>query len=215
MRAALLLLPAVLATGCGLTTQVRPVPRGTVQVEGALGGPFVRVGPVVPVPLSAVGARYGVAERVDVSAHAHLTSLTFGVAGLDVGGSWLALEQDGAVPAVSLGGRLYGFTSVLASREAAPRAYLEVSPTVSYLFSERFLTYVTGTGLVQLAGGPPLLSLAVGEEVQFEPWGVQMELRWYQPDYATRFNAADWQGVGGLGALGAVLGVRYRFGGGE
>lgn len=212
-RAAPLILPLLLATGCGLTTQVRPVPRGAVQVEGALGGPLVRVGPVIPAPLSTVGARYGVAERVDVAAHAHLTSISFGVAGLDVGGSWLALAQDGAIPALSLGGRVYGFTSVLASRHAPPRAYLEVSPTVSYLLGERFLSYASATGLVQLAGGRPLLSLAVGEEVRLRRWGVQLEARWYQPDYATQFNAADWQGVAGMGALGAVLGVSYRFGG--
>lgn len=215
MRAALLLLPALLATGCGLTTQVRPVPRGAVQVEGAVGGPLVRIGPVIPVPLSAAGVRYGVAERADVAAHVHLTSLSFGVAGLDVGGTWLALEQDGAVPALSLGGRVYGFTSVHASRDVSPRAYVEVSPTASYLLGGRFLSYASATGLVQLAGGRPLLSLAVGEEVRLERWGVQLELRWYQPDYATRFNAADWQGVGGMGALGGVLGVHYRFGGDE
>jgi len=212
-KAALLLLPLLLASGCGLTTQVRPVPRGAVQVEGALGGPFVRVGPVIPVPLSTVGVRYGVAERFDLAAHAHLTSLSFGVAGLDVGGSWLALAQEGAVPALTLGGRLYGFTSVLASRRVDPRAYLEVSPTVSYLFGERFLSYASATGLVQLAGGRPLFSLAVGQEVRLEPWGLQLELRWYQPEAATRFNAADWQGLGGRGALGAMVGVRYRFGG--
>ncbi|WP_257453130.1 hypothetical protein [Archangium lipolyticum] len=213
MRTSLLLLPALLATGCGLSTQVRPVPRGAIQVEGALGGPLVKLGPVIPVPLSTVGARYGVADRVDVAAHAHLTTLAFGVAGLDVGGSWLALEQDGVIPALSLGGRVYGFTQVLSSRQASPRAYVEVSPTVSYLLGGRFLSYVSATGLVQLAGGRPLLSLAVGEEVRLGAWGVQLDLRWYQPDSATRFNAADWQGLQGMGALGVVLGVNHRFGG--
>ena len=208
-------LPLLLLGGCGLSTQVRPVPRGTVEVEAAAGGPLVRLGPVIPVPLSTVGARYGVADRVDVAAHAHLTALTFGVAGLDVGGSWLPLEQRGAVPAVSLGGRLYGFAQVLTERGAAPRAYLELSPTVSWLFAERFLSYATASGLVQFAGGRPLWSLAVGEEVALEPWGVQLELRWYEPATATRFAAVDWVDAGGWGVLGAVLGVRYRFGGGR
>lgn len=203
------------ATGCGLTTQVRPVPRGAVQVEAAVGGPLADVGVVVPAPLSTAGVRYGLAERVDVAAHAHLTTLSFGVAGLDVGGDWLVLEQKGAVPAVSLGGRLYGFGSVLAARTFSPRAYLEVSPALSYLLGGRFLSYVSGTGLVQFAGGRPLLAVAVGEEVRLEPWGVQLEARWYQPGDAASLHAADWITLRGQGALGVVLGVRYRFGGKE
>ena len=213
MRSWLPLLPVLLTLGCGLTTQVRPVPRGALQTEAALGGPLVRLGQTFPVPLSTVGARYGIAEHVDVAAHAHLTSLAFGVAGLDVGGSWLALAQDGARPALSLGGRLYGFTQVLPERRVSPRAYLEVSPTVSYLFAQRFLVYGSATGFAQFAGGRPLWSLAVGEEVQLEPWGIQVELRWYEPTAATRFNTVEWVGVGGQGALGALLALRYRFGG--
>lgn len=213
MRLVLMTLFIGWATGCGLTTQVRPIPRGAVQVEAAVGGPLVDLGPVVPVPLSTAGVRYGLGERVDVAAHAHLTTLAFGDAGLDVGGDWLVLAQDGAVPALSLGGRLYGFGNVLASRPFNPRAWLEVSPALSYLLGGRFLSYVSGTGLVQFAGGRPLLALAVGEELWLDPWGVQLEARWYQPGDDSRFHAADWVGIGGRGALGAVLGIRYRFGG--
>jgi len=209
----LVLGPAVLALGCGLTTQVRPVPRGTWGAEAAVSGPFVRLGGLLPVPLSTVGVRYGVAERADVAAHAHLTPLAFGVAGLDVGGSWLALEQSGAVPALTLGGRLFGFAQVLPGRATSPRAYLEVSPTVSYLLGERFLSYASASGLVQFAGGRPLWSLAVGEEVRLASWGLCLEARWYEPQSLTRFHAVDWVAVGERGALGAGLGVRYHFGG--
>jgi hypothetical protein len=213
MRRAVLFLVAALASGCGLSTAVRPVPKDSLQLEGSLGGPLVKVGPVLPVPLSAVGARYGVADRLDVSAHAHLTTLAFGVAGLDVGSSWLALEQEGFRPAVAVAGRLYGFTGLLAGREASPRAYLELSPAVSTLLGEHFLTYVSGTAMAQLAGGPVLFSAAAGEELQLGRWGLQLEARWYQPGVASRNMAADWQGPAGLGALGVVLGARYRFGG--
>ena len=204
------------ALGCGLPTQVRPVPRGAVQVEAAVGGPLAHLlGTVVPVPLSTAGVRYGVAERADVAAHVHLTTLAFGVAGVDVGGGWLAVRQDGAVPAVSLAGRLYGFSTVLDKRLAPPGAYLEVSPTVSYLLGQRFLSYVSATGLAQLTGGAPAWALAVGEQVRLGPWSVQVEGRWFQPQDASRLHAVDWAGVGDRGALGVVLGVGYRFGGRE
>ncbi len=208
--------PLVLLLGCGVTTQVRPVARGTWGVEAAAGGPLVRLyGIVLPVPLSSAGVRYGVAKRADVAAHVHLTSLTFGLAGVDVGGSWLAVEQAGAVPAVSVGGRLYGFAQVLPGRDASPRAYLELSPAVSYLFAERFLSYASASGLVQFAGGRPLLSLALGEEVRLaSSWGLCLEARWYEPQALTRFHAVDWVNVGERGALGVMLGARYHFGGG-
>ncbi|HLL53338.1 MAG TPA: hypothetical protein VK447_07325 [Myxococcaceae bacterium] len=200
---------ALWATGCGHVTKVRPTPSGQVAVEGAFGGPFGQVeGYVLPLPLATVGASYGIAERFDVEAHAHLTSLVFGVAGLDVGGSWLALAQQGAIPAVSLNGRLYGFTDLRAAR-----AYLEVSPSVSYLLGEHFLTYVSATGWVQFAGGPPLFTVAAGEEFQLGKWGLQLEARWYAPDYGTENLPTRWANINGLGGFGVLLGVRYRFGG--
>ncbi len=181
-----------------------------IQGEVELGGPMVAVaGITTPVPLSTVGARYGLDDRYDVAAHLHLTSLTFGVAGLDVGATWLAFPQTGAIPALSTSARLYGFGSI----RAAPRVYLELTGSVSYLVGEHFLTYVSGTGLVQFAGGAPLWSLAAGEEFRFGRFGVQAEFRWYEPNVATRFQVVDWLPIGGLGGWGLILGFNYRFGG--
>lgn len=112
MRSFLSLMVAALAVGCGHVAVVEPAPLGRVQIEGALGGPMVRVGGrPLPVPLTTLGARYGFAERLDVAAHAHLTSLAFGVGGLDVGGAYQLLLQDGGIPALTINSRLYGFAS--------------------------------------------------------------------------------------------------------
>ncbi len=196
--------------GCGHTTAVRPVEQGVVAAEVALGGPIADVGPVIPLPLSTAGARYGIHPRVDVGAHLHLTSLAFGVVGADVGSTWLLLEQNGAIPAIAANGRLYGFTDVQVGQ---PRAFLELTPSVSWLLGDRYLTYVTGSGLVQFAGGRPLFSVGAGEEVRFGNFSLQAELRWYQPDYETTFTVVDWSPVFGMGGWGAVVGASYRFGG--
>jgi hypothetical protein len=204
-----------LTAGCGLTTAVRPVPKGAVQVEAALGGPFFgNLGVALPLPLSSAGVRYGVADGLDVSGHAHLTSLTFGVAGLDAGATWMPLAQEGARPALTLGARLYGFASVLGARGAPPFALLELSPTLSWQVAPALLPYLSGTLAAQV-GGPLLGSAALGAEVPLGAWGLQAEARWYQPGLPSQNMAVDWKGLGGLGGLGVVLGARYRFGGTE
>ena len=53
---------------------------------------------------------------------------------------------------------------------------------------------------------------AAGEEFQFGRWGLQVELRWYEPNVATKFAVVEWVSLAGQGGLGAVLGLRYRFG---
>lgn len=208
----LLLLPWALLVACGHVTPVRPVPEGTLQPELSVGGPVARVGGTpLPVPLSTVGARYGLSERLDVGAHVHLTSLLFGVAGVDVGSTYLLLPQQQLVPALAVSGRLYGFGDL----RSGPRAYLEVTGSASTLLAERFLTYVSATGLVQFAGGAPLWALSAGEEVRLGRFGLQAELRWYQPHVPTRFQVVEWNSVAGQGAWGLTLGASYRFGGEE
>jgi hypothetical protein len=210
VRSLILLLCGVSLVACGHVTSVRPAPKDVVQAEAALGGPLVRLsGLVLPVPLTTAGARYGLGDTYDVAAHVHLTSLSFGVAGLDVGSTWMPLSQQGALPALSLSGRLYGFTNL----RDGPRAYLELTGSASYLAGEHFLTYLSGTTLVQFAGGSPLYSLAFGEELRFGRFGLQAEVRWYEPDVATVFQVVDWVPVLGQGGLGVIVGVNYRFGG--
>jgi len=206
----LLSLLGVLLVGCGHTTSVRPTPKDVIQAEAAVGGPLVRLaGLILPVPLSTAGVRYGLGDSYDVAAHLHLTSLSFGVAGVDIGSTWMPVPQNGALPALSLSGRLYGFGNLRNS----PRAYLELTGSASYLAGEHFLTYLSATGLVQFAGGPPLFALAAGEELRFGQLGVQLELRWYEPDISTGYQVVDWVSPGGQGGLGVVLGFNYRFSG--
>ncbi len=196
------------AVGCGHTTPVRPTPKGQLDAQLHVGGPAVMLGGPIPVPLSTVGASYGLSDRFDLQGHLHVTALFYKVAGLDVGSTFLAVKEEGAVPAVALNARLYGFSDL----QTAVRPYLELNAAASYLFGQRFLTYLSATGFLQLFG-PPLFSFAVGEEFQLGRFGLQVEARWYEPDYSTRFNAIDPLSPGYQGALGLVLGLRYRFGG--
>lgn len=210
MRLLLCTLALAVAAGCGHVTRARPTPEGQIEVEAAAGGPMAAgIVPIpIPVPTSTVGARYGIHARGDIAAHVHLLPIAFDVAGFDVDSAWTLLEQDGAVPHVTANGRLYGFFG-----HGRGAAYFELTPSASWLFRDRFLTYVAATGLVQFGGGPPLFSLAAGEEIRFGRFSLQGEFRWYQPDYPTDYTVVNWLSLGGQGAWGLSFGASYRFGG--
>ncbi|MBX5484323.1 MAG: hypothetical protein IRZ16_21080 [Myxococcaceae bacterium] len=204
-----LLFLSFVGAGCSHATRVRPTPVGTYELEAAVGGPMVEVGPVIPAPMSSVGLRYGIHPRGDIGAHLHITTQVFGVTGGDLDTSWRINNQDGWLLQLTAGARLYGF-----NKDGFTREYLELSPNVSWLYREHYLTYISATGLVQFHGGPVLFSAAAGEELRLGRFSLQAELRWYEPDYATRFVVVDWQPILGQGGWGVILAASYRFGGG-
>jgi len=199
-----------LSSACGLPAHVRPVPRGTVAAEASVGGPAVLLGAVpVPLPLATVGASYGVAERMDVHAHLHLTPLLLGTAGLDIGATWLPLAEEGWRPALSLTGRAYGFSDL----SSGALFYGELSAAASYLLRERYLTYLSTTALHDALAGDVLWAVGVGGQVPFDRFALQLEVNWYWPSYDAAAAPVTWASPGGRGALGLVLGLSYRFGG--
>ncbi|MGA9521563.1 MAG: hypothetical protein WBV82_08875 [Myxococcaceae bacterium] len=193
--------------GCGHTTPVRPTPKGNLQLQAEIGGPIASWGFPFPSPHATAGASYGLLDRLDAHAHVHLTPLIAGLAGVDVGSTFLLLEETGPIPALSGTARVYGFTDFTQSA-----AYFEGTAAASYAIGTRWLPYVSVTGFGQFAGGPILVSPAVGTQLWFDAFGVQAEARWFQPDYETQRTVIPWVGVGGRGALGLVLGVRWRTG---
>ncbi|MBI3182237.1 MAG: hypothetical protein HYZ28_08845 [Myxococcales bacterium] len=205
---ALLATALMLTSGCGLITRARPTPRGVLAVEAALAGPAVVMGAPIPLPLATAGASYGIAEKADLSAHTHLTTLaTYRLAGFDLGGSFLAMEQRGGAPAVSLGARGYAFTHF----SDGALLYADASATASWLLRERFLSYVDLTAQWSLWEKRVVLAPALGEEVQFGRLGLQLEARWHDPFYDTRGASAPWLSPFKRGAVGFAVGARYRF----
>lgn len=204
---------AVFAVGCGHVASVRPVPKGAIQPELHLGGPMAHVGGLgdLPLPLSTVGARFGIAEKFDLSVNAHLTTLAFGVAGLDVGSTYLAVPEQGAIPALSVGGRLYGFTDL--DLLGGPRAYVELYGSASYLLRGLVMPYLSTSVLLQFAGGAPIVTVGGGAELVLGRFGLTLEARWYAPYHYSRYAVVDWWSIGDFGGFGLLGGLRYRFGG--
>ncbi|MFP2903787.1 hypothetical protein ACLESD_01685 [Pyxidicoccus sp. 3LFB2] len=163
----------------------------------------------MPLPLSTVGASYGVREDLDVHSHVHLTPLVLGTAGLDVGATWLAWQEDGARPALALTGRAYGFSDL----STGALFYGEASAAASWLLRDRFLAYVSASALYDTLNEDTLWAVGAGTQVPFGRFALQAEVGWYLPTYDASVAPAEWVTAGGRGALGLVLGGSYRFGG--
>ena len=183
--------------GCGLTSQVRPTPKGQLSIQGAIGGPAANVGVPVPLPMAAVGAGWGVHERADLSAHTHLpTLLAARFFGADVGVGWLVIPQDRWGPAVTLGVRGYAFTDF----STATLGFYELSGAASWDYG-RYRPFVSF--IAQLD------AQALGAEIAFGRFTLIAELRWYAPGRNARVASVPWASMFGQGALGLVIGGRY------
>jgi hypothetical protein len=201
------LLAALLLLGCGLNAHVRPVEKGTLAIEAAVGGPALLVsGAPVPLLLSTVGARYGLVDRLDISLHTHITTLAaYKLFGLDLGLGWLVFDQRGAIPAVDLSARFYFFTDFAQAQSAG-----ELSITTSWLIGEQVMPYLTFTVYVDALAGAAHLAPGIGAEFRVGRFAIIPEVRWYAPETSTRGSSVEWLSPGKYGAIGLVLGGRFE-----
>lgn len=194
-----------LASGCGLSTQVRPTPKDTVAVQAAVGGPAALVGAPVPLPLAAAGVAWGFHERADLSAHTHLTTLAAArLFGLDVGLSWLALAPREKAPALTVGLRGYAFTDFASGTLGFYEASLAASWDVGRWRPFAALAVQLDTQALLWDVAP-----AVGTELAFGRFVLVAELKWFAPNRDARFSSLKWLAPFGRGALGLVIGGRY------
>ncbi len=198
-----------LLTGCASVTHVRPVPRGALVAEASAGGPFALVSGIpVPLPLTSVGATYGVLDRLSVHGHVQPSSLMFGALGGDVGATGLLLEEQGARPALAASGQV----NVLTDFRTASWWSADASLTASWLLGERWMPYVTATGQMDFLNRLFHVAPGVGAQVRLDRWTLQAEARLYAPTRRSDIAAVPYVGVAGHGAFGLVLGAGYRFG---
>ena len=205
MRAAVFPMVVVLA-GCGLSTQVRPTPKGVLVAEASIGGPAARLSGVpVPLPMSAVGVAWGFGPKSDLSAHTHLTTLfAEHLAGFDAGGSWLMLDWAGLRPALCFGWRGYVFTDF----KSSALGYLDAALTASWTVG-RFVPFVSFAAQVSSLGLAVDFAPSLGTQIRFSRFTFIAEVRWYAPTQDVRSASVAWLSPFKQGAIGLVLGGRY------
>ncbi len=208
---------------CGTTHLIRPVGRGNTRVSLSAGGPFATVGSAtIPVPMTTLGVAHGVTDAVDVHADIHPFGWLFspGNGSISPLGATMGLAVH-PIPMgrkwLTIGADLYGFTNRL-------DAELFTNLWVAGAFDvTRWFTF--GGGLhntVMLGSSDPyqnnrsrytptiFLQAAVHPSRRVS---IDLEARWYAlADNSVRV-VPNYIGIGGLGALGILIGVHYQFGG--
>jgi hypothetical protein len=220
MLASRMLLSLLLA--CSVTHGARPLGKGVVAADLSAGGPITALfGTNIPLPLSSVGASYGVTDTVDVHGAVHTSAaLLFGLPAAEVGASWAFLPADGARPRLAVDA-----TTVLAGGDIAEggspggfRALLEPSVLAAWdLGADDRHTVYGGLGaMLQPWPGPNGYGwLTAGGRwgLGGDAIGLTTEAKWLAPYASNLPMAPEMTGVGTLGALSVQLGVDARFGG--
>ena len=224
---------APLLASCLLTTLLgacmtlpgaRPLSPGEHEVGVTVGGPFVEFGGAnVPLPNAIVEGRSGIAtlrnRPLDLQYGLNATAIGFGIAQLHLGASYLLLEQENAIPAISLTNRIFFATNALTPQDKAPGTKQawgahQLELTASYLVKGQLL-YLGVSQYTDLGYPQLLLSPALG--VQFDPGekkrGIQflLEARYYAVNQTKELTTVSWTSAP-RGAIGVGFGLSYKFG---
>lgn len=214
------LTPLLLALGCGAMNTARPLGHGEHAVGLTLGGAVLKLGGTpIPLPMAVLEGRHGLPELaqrpLDVHYGLNLTGLAYGVVALHGGGSFMLIEPQGARPALTVSDRLYFANNWLDPRkdDRGVWALNQVELTTSWELRGQ-LVYGGLAQSLDLRDPRLILSPLVGTQLDFgRPggFGLQVEARCFSPLVAPEGDAIKWVHCG-RGALGANLGLSWRFG---
>ncbi len=213
---------ALSLAACGTLSTARPLEKGETLVGGTLGGPLFDFGAPIPIPMAVVEARHGLprlADRpLDLGYGLNLTGLPFGLTALHVGASWLLVEQNGGVPALSLGNRVFFGVNLPGGPDRDdPRVQAwgldQIELTASWR-ARRTLPYVGVSQSFDFRNPELLLTPMAGVQVDpGDPGGFvfQGELRWYAVTRTIDPLIPTW--VPGPTPIAVNLSAGARFGG--
>lgn len=207
-------------SGCSTVHGVRPIGKGKVAVEGTLGGPMTKVfGAYIPLPLTTVGATYGLDDRTDVHAALHPTAAAVaGVAAIDAGVSRELVAWQGARPRVMADATAIGAggDATSAGPEGGFALFLQPTVTASWDWGKaRRQSFYTGlTGFSQIVPTPHLLGAWVlGNRFAVKRTSLTTELKWIAPYASSEPIVPEFVSPGSQGAVSFQLGLGYTFGG--
>lgn len=205
---------------CAATRVVKPLPKHATELGVSVGGPLVGFGGLItPVPMFSVYGAHGFSDQFSGFAGVNLTSLSFGVGHLDLGGTYQILSQNGVIPGVSVSpvaNVMLGGGEDLAFRfypQLDAHAYWDYAQAKGMLYtgvSNWFeLKQNTIHGLEQETHWVPNFTLGTKWHRPKAQWTI--ETRYLAPNYKNNFVVVDYKGIGQKGAFGVYVGLTKRF----
>jgi hypothetical protein len=196
--------------GCTPTHAVRPLGRGHWVLEGALGGPMVRVaGADVPMPILSLGGGYGMRDDAELTLRGDVTAGVFGVLHLEPGVAYHPIVRaEGLVPTLTLAGSVHLLTNV-EDTLVAP----QLTGAAAWRLHRRHLIYLgLDTALAFGDRDRLIVGPLVGGEARIGRVGVSLEVKWLAPNYDVTPTAPEWLSPGGRGYFSVLLGASYYLG---
>lgn len=225
MRTFLLLTTALTAlAGCSTIHGVKPVGKGVIRPELSVGGPVTEVyGAPIPIPISQLGATYGLDDQTDVHVAWHTSAAAFyNLFGADAGVSRQLLAADGARPRLMVDGTVLVFAGdnepggAPESADGGFRLFLQPTVTAGWDWGahDRQTAYVSLTAMVQPFPEAHLLpALAVGNQWALgRRLALTTELKWLAFTQSNLPVVPVYYAPGNIGALGVNLGLSYAIG---
>ena len=200
----------------------RPLEPGQHAVGATFGGPVLDAGFVTtPMPSLNVEGRSGVTSFMDrpveLNYGLNVTGIAFGLGSAHIGGAWLAMEQDGARPALALVDRVHLTSNVFDTTKDTKdvMAIMQLEALASW-DTKPALLYVGAAQYLQLSNPMLTLTPVVGTELHLgQKWGLQVEFRHYAiTQNKEPLNTVTWK-TWGPGAYGVTVGVNRAIGGAE
>ncbi|MBN2715084.1 MAG: hypothetical protein JXX14_04465 [Deltaproteobacteria bacterium] len=196
------------ASGCAVSNAGKTVGRGTVQLEGSVGGPlFKNLGATMPVPNIPLGARYGFTDRLDGQAHVNVLPIVMGgFAQVDAGVTMGVLSQrqgHGVNLALSLGG------AVMSDLHTSVRATPITGVTLSRQFG-RVIPFVGFESYVDFGRPRAIGNVHGGVELEWDRISLQASAMWLDPGFDAAESTMKYVSPGNSGALGVLLGLKVR-----
>ena len=207
-RPVLFCLLLISVAGCAVSNAGKTVGKGTVQLEGSIGGPlFKNLGPTIPIPNVPIGVRYGFTSRIDGQAHINILPIIMGgFALVDVGVTMAAFQQrEGAV--LNLAFSLSG--AIMTDMRSAVRGTPIPGVTISRQFG-RVIPFVGFESYVD-SGRPRLIgNLHGGVEFEWKQVSLQASAMWLDPGFDASESTLKYVSPNNSGAIGVLLGVKIR-----